>query len=168
MSGLRCRRAAALLLLELCPKLGPEALFGLFAPSEPEQVAEIEHCGAEHDRMNIAGKMKSTVGKSILIGAFIAFSSAAAWRLMRVSTAWTREDAAERDAELVGLDDRARRTLTARASRRASTIFFSASWRASPMRISLSASANSSIERAVHVLGQLRDRAVEAHARPRR
>ena len=27
---------------------------------------------------NIAGKMKMTVGKSILIGAFIAFSSAAA------------------------------------------------------------------------------------------
>ena len=40
--------------------------------------------------MNIAGKMKSAVGKSILIGAFIAFSSAAAWRLCRVSVAWTR------------------------------------------------------------------------------
>jgi len=28
----------------------------------------------------MAGKMKSTVGKSILIGALAAFSSAAAWR----------------------------------------------------------------------------------------
>ena len=39
--------------------------------------------------MNIAGKMKSTVGKSILIGAFIARSSAASWRRARVSAAWT-------------------------------------------------------------------------------
>ena len=39
---------------------------------------------------NIDGKMKSTVGKSILIGAFIAFSSAAAWRRRRESAAWTR------------------------------------------------------------------------------
>ena len=39
---------------------------------------------------NIAGKMKSTVGKSILIGAFIAFSSAAACRRIRESAACTR------------------------------------------------------------------------------
>ena len=39
---------------------------------------------------NIAGKMKSTVGKSILIGAFIARSSAAACLRRRASAAWTR------------------------------------------------------------------------------
>src|SRR5512132_3620070 len=39
---------------------------------------------------NIAGKMKSTVGNSILIGAFIARSSAAACRRSRASVAWTR------------------------------------------------------------------------------
>ena len=40
--------------------------------------------------MNIDGKMKMTVGKSIFTGAFIAFSSAAICRRWRVSTAWTR------------------------------------------------------------------------------
>ena len=39
--------------------------------------------------MNMAGKMKRTVGKSILIGAFIARSSAASWRRLRVSEACT-------------------------------------------------------------------------------
>ena len=50
--------------------------------------------------------MKSTVGNIILIGAFIAFSSAAIWRRFLESAACTLRDAAERDAELVGLDDR--------------------------------------------------------------
>jgi hypothetical protein len=39
--------------------------------------------------MNIAGKMKSTVGKSIFTGAFIARSSAAACRRLRESSPWT-------------------------------------------------------------------------------
>ena len=92
--------------------------------------------------MNIAGKMKITVGKSILIGAFIALSSAAAWRWARVGGLHA-EDAAERDAELVGLDDRADEAETSGVSTRSAS-FFSASWRVSPMRISPSASANSS------------------------
>ena len=57
--------------------------------------------------MNIAGKMKITVGKSILIGDFIARSSAASCRFEADVDRLHAEDSAERDAELIGLDDRA-------------------------------------------------------------
>src|SRR2546423_1097027 len=56
---------------------------------------------------NIAGKMNITVGKSILIGAFIAFSSAAAWRLRRLCVGRTLQDVPagfRRDGE-VGPDE---------------------------------------------------------------
>ena len=68
---------------ELAPKTGPEALLGLLfliaggGHLELEYRHQVEHRGPRMT-MNIAGKMKITVGKSILIGDFIAFSSAAA------------------------------------------------------------------------------------------
>ena len=49
------------------------------------------------------------------------------------------------------------------ASTRAA-MFFSAAWRDSPIRISESSSAELLDERSLHVLGQLRDRAVEAES----
>jgi hypothetical protein len=68
-------RFALLLALELGPKAGAEALLRL--AHLPKRVMKLSIAGPRMT-MNIEGKMKSTVGKSILIGAFIAFSSAAA------------------------------------------------------------------------------------------
>src|ERR687887_657234 len=94
--------------------------------------------------MNIAGKMKRTSGKSILIGAFIAFSSAAACRFNRVSAAWTRR---MRPSEIPSwsawMIARVKPEISGVSHR--SAIFFSASWRPSPMRISPSARLNSSV-----------------------
>src|SRR5919198_1879803 len=94
--------------------------------------------------MNIAGKMKRTSGKSILIGAFIAFSSAAAWRFRRVSAAWTRR---MRPSEIPSWSAWmiARVKLETSGVSTRSAIFFGASWRPSPMRISPSARLNSSV-----------------------
>src|SRR5919202_174744 len=94
--------------------------------------------------MNIAGKMKRTSGKSILIGAFIAFSSAAAWRLRRVSAACTRR---MRPSEIPSWSAWmiARVKLEISGVSHRSAIFFSASWRPSPIRISPSARLNSSV-----------------------
>src|SRR5919198_1361213 len=94
--------------------------------------------------MNIAGKMKRTSGKSILIGAFIAFSSAAACRFNRVSAAWTRR---MRPSEIPSwsawMIARVKVETSGVSSR--SAILFSASWRLSPIRISPSARLNSSV-----------------------
>ena len=92
---------------------------------------------------NMAGKMKSTVGKSILIGAFIAFSSAAAWRLRRLSVACTRRmrprEMPSWSAWMIERTNEASSGVLVRAES-----FLSASWRDSPIRISLSVRANSS------------------------
>ena len=111
--------------------------------------------------MNIAGKMKITVGKSILIGDFIAFSSAAAWRLRRESAACTRRMRPSEMPELVGLDDRAgeardlgrRRALGELLERVVAAL-------ADPHLAERERELLG--ERAFHVLGQLGDRAVEA------
>ena len=79
---------AVLLALELRPQAGAEALLGL-GRRHPSTFMMFIRAGPRMT-MNIAGKMKMTVGNSILIGAFIAFSSAAAWRRRRESAAWTR------------------------------------------------------------------------------
>src|SRR5581483_2821470 len=73
--------------LQVHPQTGAESLFQLRA-----HLRKWERFMTAGPRMtmNIAGKMKSTVGKSILIGAFIARSSAAAWRRSRESAACTR------------------------------------------------------------------------------
>ena len=65
---------AALLALELRAEAGAESLLGV-AHLNTERKLSI---AGPRMTMNIAGKMKSTVGKSIFTGAFIAFSSAAA------------------------------------------------------------------------------------------
>src|SRR5207247_11163072 len=77
----------ALLALQQVAKAGAESVF--------EVGAHLRACmmlmtAGPRITTNIDGKMKSTVGKSILIGAFIAFSSAAACRRRRESAAWTR------------------------------------------------------------------------------
>ena len=54
---------------------------------------------------NSAGKMQNTIGMSIFTGAFWACSWASCRRLMRISSAWARSTAADRDAEGVGLED---------------------------------------------------------------
>ena len=114
--------------------------------------------------MNIAGKMKATVGKSILIGAFIAFSSAAACRFRRVSTACTRRMrpsempswsawmiARTNADELRRVD--AMRQLLQRVLPRLADAHLA---EREPELVD---------QRAVHVLDELRDRRVEAEAR---
>jgi len=64
------------LLLEHRAKPGSKALLG-FERGHPSTFRMFMTAGPS-STMNIAGKMNMTVGKSILIGAFIAFSSAAA------------------------------------------------------------------------------------------
>ncbi len=56
---------------------------------------------------NSAGKMKTSVGKSIFTGALLASSSAATWRFSRASAGLDAQDASERASLLLGLDDRA-------------------------------------------------------------
>ena len=56
---------------------------------------------------NIAGKMKSTVGKSILIGAFMARSLGGRLTAQSRVGGLDAQDPAQRRAELIGLDDRA-------------------------------------------------------------
>ena len=116
---------------------------------------------------NMAGKMKRTVGKSILIGAFIARSSAAAWRRRRVSAACTRRirpsEVPSWSAWMIARVNEETSGVSARSASR-----FSASPRLSPIRISDERQRELVGQRALHVLGQLRDRAVEARARPRR
>ena len=68
---------AVLLPFEQGPEPGPEALLGLGRRHEWKILRMLSIAGPR-TTMNIAGKMKPTVGNSILIGAFIAFSSAAA------------------------------------------------------------------------------------------
>ena len=57
--------------------------------------------------MNSDGKMQPTSGNSILIGALAACSSARWRRSMRSCSDWTWRTLRDRDAELLGLDDRA-------------------------------------------------------------
>src|SRR5213075_2436893 len=82
----------------------------------------------------MAGKMKNTVGKSILIGAFIAFSSAAAWRLRRLSVACTRRmrprEMPSWSAWMIERTNEASSGVLVRAES-----FLSASWRDSLIRI---------------------------------
>ncbi len=65
--------------LELAAKTGAEAPLGLvlLARGHQKSLARLMNAGPRMTR-NMAGKMKSTVGKSILIGDFIARSSASA------------------------------------------------------------------------------------------
>ena len=89
--------------------------------------------------MNMAGKMKMTVGNSILIGRFIARSSAASWRRLRVSAACTLR---MRPSEMPSWS--AWMIARTNADSGVSTrfiIFVSAFDRLSPMRISPSARA---------------------------
>ena len=55
----------------------------------------------------IAGKMRKTSGKRSLIGIFCAFSSATAFRRLRISVARFRMVCRDRDAELLALGERA-------------------------------------------------------------
>ena len=55
----------------------------------------------------MAGKMRKMSGKSILIGAFCARSSADALRRLRISIGEVAHDLPDRDAERLALDDRA-------------------------------------------------------------
>ncbi len=92
---------------------------------------------------NSAGKMKIAVGKSILIGAFIAFSSAAACLRIRESAACTRRiRPSEIPSWSAWITERTNAATSGAGTR--SAIFFNASCRDSPMRISPSVSANSS------------------------
>jgi hypothetical protein len=68
VSTLASRRAHGLARTQLPPAENAFMMFIIAGPSTT---------------MNMVGKMKMTVGNSILIGAFIAFSSAAIWRLLR-------------------------------------------------------------------------------------
>ena len=93
--------------------------------------------------MNIAGKTNATVGNSILIGAFIAFSSAAAWRLSRLSVAWTRRILpSEMPSWSAWMIARTNDETSGVSTRPAN--FFSASERDSPTRISPRARDSSS------------------------
>jgi len=73
-----CNRVgiAVLLALELGAQARAEAVLGLGR----RHLNTVRRCSIAGPRttMNIDGKMKNTVGSSILIGAFMAFSSAAA------------------------------------------------------------------------------------------
>ena len=111
--------------------------------------------------MNIAGKMKITVGKSILIGDFIAFSSAAACRLRRDSAAWTRRS---RPSEMPSWSAWMIARAEARDLRRGGTL-------GELLERVVARLADAHLtervrellgERAFHVLGQLGDRSVEA------
>ena len=75
LHDLRLDRAAVLGPLELRTEAGAESLLGLVRHLNAFRIVSI---AGPSTTMNIDGKMKITVGKSILIGAFIAFSSAAA------------------------------------------------------------------------------------------
>ena len=66
---------------------------------------------------NMAGKIRSTSGKTILIGAFCARSSAAALRRLRISSDEVPHHLADRDAERLALDDRANEHAHARGVR---------------------------------------------------
>ncbi len=55
--------------------------------------------------MKIVGKMQPTIGKSILIGALAAASSARCLRSMRSCCDWTWSTLRDRHAKLLGLDD---------------------------------------------------------------
>ena len=110
---------------------------------------------------NIAGKMNSTVGKIILIGAFIAFSSAAAWRRRRESAAWTRRMRPSEMPSCSAWTTARTKASSSGASTRVGHV----------LEGGLAGLADPDLgqqqrelldERAVHVLGQLRDRAVEA------
>src|SRR5919109_29386 len=95
---------------------------------------------------NMAGKMKSTVGKSILIGAFIARSSAAACRRRRVSAACTRRmRPSVVPSWSAWMIARAKADSSGASTRSASR--FSASCRLSPIRISDSVTPTARLER---------------------
>ncbi len=114
--------------------------------------------------MNIAGKMKSDRREEhldrrlhrLLLGGSLPLQA----RVGRLDA----QDAPERDAELVGLDDRAHECSRPPACRRAAAIFFSASG-ATLADPHLAECELELLESGpCHVLGQLRDRAVEAEA----
>src|SRR5581483_10697914 len=140
---LRLGCPAVLLALELGAETGAESSFSRVGHQKPKSLERLMRAGPR-TTMNIAGKMKTTVGKSILIGAFIACSSAAAWRLSRESTACTRRmRPSEMPSWSAWMIARTKAASSGESTRAES--FFSASCRASPTRISVSASANSSM-----------------------
>src|SRR5918994_1247398 len=77
-------------LFQLGAEAGAESLFGVVLGGRHQNSSMMLRTAGPRMTMNMAGKMKITVGKSILIGDFIAFSSAAAWRFRRDSDAWRR------------------------------------------------------------------------------
>src|SRR6202043_1808147 len=126
--------SAALLPFELRTEAGSEALLGRARHQKPKTLERLIRAGPS-TTTNIAGKTKMTVGNSILIGAFIAFSSAAAWRFKRVSTAWTRRILpSEMPSWSAWMIARTNADSSGESTRAES--FFKASWRAWPTRIS--------------------------------
>ena len=113
--------------------------------------------------MNMAGKMNATVGKSILIGAFMARSSAGGLPLETGVGRLHAQDASERRAELVRLHDRPdERRHLGRSGPLGQLLQRIRPALADPHLAERQLELLG--ERARHVLGQLRDCSVEAEA----